>query len=192
MRNGKELWGMRWINKTERQNKTYIYLMPMLFHNVWDICKDLMINAYIGDIKVPDLNKHILMAYEKDESIRFSNLIAYFKKHENYAMQYEYEDENVIIFAFNIPDRHLLNYNAFLKGKYSAFDDNYKKHIINFFSLNASNTICDILYKRESRYKELEEYLGTTIPRNLDCSSIYDEKYELIGNLEEEASASSF
>lgn len=170
-------------------NRATIYLLPMLSASEYDVYLDNIINVYIGDNRIPDLNEHIFIAYNNLNSVRFNNLKTYLKNNNNYVLDYEIDDK--LIFVFRIPTNYRKDYFYFIKGQYSKFSDNYKKHIINFFNLRDSDSICGVLYKRESRFKELEDFLDVKIPRNLECGSIFDPKYEIIGNLEEDVTSSS-
>lgn len=173
---------MIFLDKSERQNKAYVYIAPMLFAAKEDLWDKVLVNVYVGDKNVPDLSNNIFLVYVTEESTRFSNLLSYYRKHQDFEMEYDYDKYRV--FAFKVPKHQQRNYNYFLSGKYSSFDDKYKKHIIDFHSINMNNSVCDVLYKRENRYKMWEEILGIDyLPRTLDTSSIYDEKFEVIGNL---------
>lgn len=170
-------------------NRATIYLLPMLAASKYDVYLENIVNVYIGDNRIPDLNEHIFIMYNKQDNVRFNNLKTYLKNHTSFVLEYEIDDK--LVFVFKIPSNYYHDYKCFLRGQYSKFNEKYKKHIINFFDLRDSDSICGVLYKREARFKELEEFLDVKIPRNLECGSIYDEKYEIIGNLEEDITSSS-
>lgn len=175
------------LDITVRQNKAYIYILPMLFNTRYDVLIEELVNVYIRDINISDLDNNIFLVYRNNENnINLLNLYNKLKNHKNFILDYDYGNKYKV-FVFDVPENYKTDYNLFLKGKYSSFSDKYKKHISNFHFLRHQDSVMDVLYKRENRYIELEKRLDVShIPRNLDTSSIIDPRYEYLGNLTEE------
>ena len=66
----------------------------------------------------------------------------------------EYEDNNnELVITFNIPDLQKTNYNYFKKGRYTAFDKDYKEVLLDYHGRKTGNGKC--IYMIDALYPDL-------------------------------------
>src|SRR6056297_1128928 len=140
------------------RNKTFTYLLPMLGDNLnhFKNCSCV----YLCDVDRPEIKNKLLLLYRLNKD--WSNEIdEWLKQHSQYNQSYKVKDD-YWMYVFDLPENYRKNYFLFKEGKYSLFDDEYKRHIVSFHkksrSANTDNsdieTVKKVLYKDESLYKE--------------------------------------
>lgn len=160
------------------KNKTYTYIYPMLSKTIATV-KDHLLNAFIGDIDHPEMDEHIFLLYEFQNTEKFLKYEAYLKEHEACIKNYDPTTETVM-FVFDIPKDYINIYKLFKRGKYSRFPRDYKLHICAFHNIeNGAHKIVQVLNKDERLYLELEERLDSPVSRDVDPSSIPDLEIEV-------------
>jgi hypothetical protein len=157
-------------------NKSYVYVLPLCGTRDTDFkyCN----GCFVGDSTYPEITDKVLLLYNTEYSL------------------YEYQDEwlqNLNLFnhkyvvdsthnmyVYNLPMGYEHNYYAFIDGKYSTMDEVYKKHIVKFHSSHKQlDRIKQVLYKADRLYREWEDYLKVTIPRDQEIGSIPDVEKEV-------------
>lgn len=182
------------IDLESKVNKSYSFVMPMVFNTISDVSSGRvlsrglpidMVNVYIGDKEYPDLKQHLFLLYQKNDSKNYEEFNIKMINKLQYYMDYdvEYKDKLYQMYVFQIPDSHLHLYKLFIDGHYSDFDDAYKQHILTFFRVSTKDVIADILYKREKHFQLLEEIYEIEIPREQECMSKPDLKFEIFRNI---------
>jgi hypothetical protein len=109
------------------------------------------------------------------------------------------------MYVFDVPDEWKDDYKLFLEWKPSKFSDKYKQHIIKFYNIqNGEDALFQVLYKNtsygEKRFRDLENQLNCSIPREQESSSYpyweiehfqedfkYKETFEKVNNGREES-----
>ena len=170
------------LTKEEKANKAMTYLLPMIFTSYKKTHWNSLVNVYLSDDSVKDLDKgFVFLLYRISNDPGFKDFEKSLGKHESMELTYdvEYEGNSYAMYVFRIPSQYKQEYESFMVGKYSEFSDQYKKKILAFYDLDQHHAVADVLYKREKLYLELEERLKAKVPRTLDPSDIYDEKYEV-------------
>ena len=182
------------IDLESKVNKSYSFVLPMVFNTISDVStgrvlsKGLptdLINVYIGDKDYPDLKRHLFLLYQKNDSKNYEEFNVRMINKLQYYMDYDVEYNNKIyqMYVFQIPDSCIHLYELFIEGRYSDFDDVYKQHILTFFRVSSKDVIGDILYKREKHFELLEEIYDLDIPRDQECMSKPNLKFEIFRNI---------
>lgn len=172
-------------NTLELRNKTYTYILPSLGTNV-KYFKNLSA-CFIGDVEHPKKKNKIFLLYRMNKT--WSDEL-----HEWLTDMYLYDHhykvlEDYVMYVYNLPEGYEKNYFLFRDGKYSEFNNEYKKQILKFHGTEASRKSLDVvkkvLYRSEELYQQMEEALSTPelnsyvkIPRDQEISSIPDKKKE--------------
>lgn len=145
------------------------------------------VNGYI----TMDYKAYLVFDKTEDYDIVFHHYLQHLKdKNKNILDILDQEDEIVIV--FNVPDKYLKNFNLFINGKYSKFDEDYKQVVCNYFgkrSINDSHIVSEYntLYPQDFKRKYIAEriYEKKDIERGL---KILNEVYEVLDppNLDKE------
>lgn len=148
----------RQLENRKRKNFCCAFILPMCNINYKNLPTNF-INAYILD------EYQIIMAFDKTEDydVVFYHFLNNVKDNNKYLTGSS-EDTDEILLSFKIPERHHDNYDLFKKGKYSEFDNEFKKLITNYFG---NKTIKDTyhvteynaIYPQDFKKKQIAERL---------------------------------
>jgi hypothetical protein len=159
-------------------NKAEKYILPMLGNIYSEIIKEgYYINTFIGD-STKNINDKILLLYKFNGNSFYLNFEKTLYNNKDYFESYS-PNKYYTMFVFNVPEKHKENYKLFKQGKYSEFSEDYKKHIIKFHNLSNSDTIVDIIYKREKARLKLELDYNIIVPKNQEYESIYNNNFDI-------------
>lgn len=155
----------------KERNKSYIFLPPMLEIDPVFMQIHLLLNVYLASDDLPDVKNSIFLHYEyQDIDGSFARLENTFKESPHFRGMYE-PDKYTTIFYFHVPSRWFKDYLFFLNSRYSFLSEGFKKRILKFFNLGDQSQVYKVLYRDEERFKELEEELGVTLPRQAEVAS---------------------
>ena len=159
---------------TNYPTKTKHFLLPLLGFNK----QTFQVDTYLEDVRLgKDLDK-IYLTYRYFKGEVFNNMESFLKKHANYLHFYDVDTEHVV-YEFSINPEQMETVKLFTKGRYSQFPVKYKEFILKFFELTQDGETYKILYKEESRRKQLELELLSEIPIHLDLWDIPDMEKEI-------------
>jgi len=160
-----------------KRTKASLFILPMLpGYRVTYHFNTRLLNCFIGTHRRDNVIALLYRFSAKQDFIKFENMLSEL----DYFIDSEDISNKTVLYTFDIPIEHLDNYAAFIEGRYSEFDDNYKKRILKFHNNGKTSTLGKILYKDPSRKEELEKVLDLSIAIDKDA-----ELYS-IPNLEEE------
>lgn len=158
-----------------KRTKSFYFLLPMIGGNNLTILDfPNVVNCYLKD-----KNKHyedsIFVLFKWSSDPNFTAFEGLLQNHEFFSESYDVA-KYYVMFVFGIPDWK--NYNLFIDGKYSKFDDSYKQQILKFLTPIVNNkqegvdstVIREILYKDDKRRKKMEEELDVKIPLDVDLA----------------------
>jgi len=158
------------------QTKSSLFVMPMLGgERKLYFYDNLLINCFIG---TSDHEGCIALLYRWSGDplfLKFENAVKQFR---NYIDRYDVS-ETFVMFLFDVPTKHVDNYNLFLNGKYSELDGSYKEQILKFHGLEINSQIAQILYKNKKRKQRLENNLGVILDDDAELYSIMNKKDEI-------------
>lgn len=191
---------LTFTNKEQaNSNKSTSYLLPMLGRVATDFRSAFFPSSqfralFIGD-KTHNLYQEnkLLLLYKfsgKEEFIKFEEFL---ENIENYVGKYE-PDKQHTMYVYDIPTKWLSDFNKFKDWKPSEFSEDYKKHIVNFYTLGKTHPLYQTIYKKEERFQELEDVLGIKIPRELEAGSspyweieYYCDKFKVVNKIKDKA-----
>ena len=157
---------------SSKRTKSSNFILPMIGGNkkllFWD---RLFINCYIEN------NENILLVYRISLDpmfLKFQEALEKFKG----LKEIRFPHPEYIIFVFDIPSKHMQNFNHFINGKYSKFTNDYKLKILDFHFLDMEGQTAQILFKAPERKKQLEDALGCILEDESELLSIMDPKKE--------------
>ncbi len=162
----------------KESTKSLSFLLPMLRLDRQKFLGldlvDYIINVYISDVSKPEYTNHIFIQFEYHTNANtFARIEMYLQAHKEFVTQYE-PDEFSTIFVFRIPDEFYLDYLIILDSKYSRISATLKKLIIGFFQMKTTYDIYKILFREESKRKELEEFFGVELSKDAELASIFN------------------
>lgn len=171
---------MEKLNKVEEIgnpyiNKSFSFLLPMCGKSFKDF--QYCMGCFVGDVNNPKYKDKILLLWKTNYSL-FSYHHDFLIEHNLYEDSYYINDEYVM-FVFNLPNGYEHNYHLFIEGKYSKFDDEYKKHILRFYANQDTTNVEHVMYKNEKLYKAWEQKLNVKISRDQEIGSIPDLEVEM-------------
>lgn len=154
------------------KTKSYVFLTPMLELDPVYARRDLIINSYLADTKLPNLQEHIFVQYFYDTKANsMSRLETWLKKHECFSGNYD-PDKYSTIYYFKVPEKYKLDYYCILNGKYSQISKELKHKILKFFNASVENDLYKILHKDANYKLLLEEKLKVDLPHDAELASI--------------------
>lgn len=131
----------------ETVNDTLRFLVPILRvtkeYNNELLFNENLVGAFTGDILYPEMDDKILLVYKyelTDDWAKFSDKL---KAHPFYFASYEYEVEDLVVFAFDIPEEYKEDYININSGKYNELSPELKLLINKFWDLDKE----DVLFK---------------------------------------------
>jgi len=141
--------------------QTTKFVLPMLYtkdrNDEFFITKQFK-NCYIGDTNREELGQGIFLLYKYKTDVSFIKFERSLELIPEYNLDYDYSDDNDVMFVFDIPEDQKENFELFKSGKYSLFGDNFKKQILSFWGIEGTNNpFYEILYPvTETEVKPIE------------------------------------
>ena len=135
------------------------------------------INCFIGT-GPEDAKKVIALLYRFSGERAFLEFENALSKFRNFIRRYD-PDPYHVMFVFEVPGNAIKSYEHFINGRYSEIDDLWKLKILEFHSFEIDGFTGQVLFKTESRRRELERQLGVDLPENAELYSIIDESVEV-------------
>jgi len=171
-------------------NKSKSYILPLLEGSIDIQYIRHIINTYLylkPDLGITSRSIHVLY----DKAIIEQELFEeYLEEVKSCFLFIDFREiSEGYLLSFRIPERHIKDYDYFVEGRYSKFNNASKKKILyhlykHYPELNELiKKIEYILYKEDTLKKAWEEKLNIRIPEEIELSSIMnpkDETYEII------------
>lgn len=164
-----------------RYNKSKTYLLPLISEliNLEPKFFDYLINTYIFDSE----NKYTNCIFI-EHKFNFKN--PEFTAYEHRMIDNQYfidliDIDDRVVYIFKFPEEYMLEYNHFINGNYSKFQDDAKDLILEFYGKMYENNlnalpflikVKQILFKDEKLRKKLEEELKVEISKDAELSDI--------------------
>ena len=157
------------------RTKTSLFILPMIGGNRRLLFYDsLLINAYI---KREKRTNYIVLLYRKSRKKVFKEFIQLIQNLKHFS-SLEEPNKHCYVVTFKVPSKYKQNFNMFLNGKYSKFDDEYKLNILDFHRYDIDGRLGEILFKAPRRREQLERQLNAKLPEDSELYSIIDRKKE--------------
>lgn len=133
--------------------------------------------CFIADDTHREISEKIFLLYNDEYSL-FQYQDEWLQQLNLFNDKYQVAD-HFYMYVMNLPIGYESNYHKFINGKYSLFDEEYKRHILKFQSTyNDIDLVKKILHRSERLYRDWEEHLDVIIPRDQEIGSIPDMEKE--------------
>lgn len=156
-----------------KRTKASLFILPMLPGQRATYFFDKhLINCFIGT----DKESHVIaLLYRFSGSTDFIKFEEMLKGLPNFKHMSD-TTKRTVLYVFDVPDEHLDDYFLFRRGMYSKFDPKYKIRILRFHNSGKDSTLGKILYRDQSRKKQLERDLNLNfeLDKNAELYSIPD------------------
>lgn len=173
------------IAKKVKTNKSKSYILPLISDYVGIKFLESIINTYIFTSTDSSLKCiHILYDISIKSSPHYQEYVS------DLSVNLLLKDLRIIpqgvVVSLFLPEEHYDDYNYFLLGKYSEFQDTSKRKILYFLHSNypglydTIKKVEAILYRKDELKKYWENFLGITLPRDVELSSIIDIEEETL------------
>lgn len=161
--------------KIAERTKSSIFIMPMLgSHKTLFMYESLLLNAFIG---IQDTGDCIVLVYRFSMDPIFMKFEQALKQFSNFKEMIDIDPHHVI-FVFNVPERHQVDYQKFVAGEYSKMSNDYKIQILDFHDLELGGAIGQILFKSPKRKLQLEQLLAVELEDDSELYSIMSPEIE--------------
>ena len=181
---------MREDKVQKKINRSKTYLLPLLnnYIRLSSIIMSNLHNTYIYYEEQSDLHYFYLVFLTSKLSKTISQNI---EKTLIDSPLYKrmITDNDTMIFEFEFPEEHIMDYHLLLKGKFSKIKDSSKQKIILFLEKNFPSeyrvltSIKYILFKSEKLRKTMEKNLNVKLHKDLELGSKFnleEETYKLV------------
>ena len=163
--------------KIAERTKCSLFLLPMLggtrrlfmFNNQ-------LLNAFLGYGEYSD---KIVLLYRWSVDPLFAKFEQALKKFDSFEHSFD-PDPYHVVFIFNIPTNHALDFKYLKSSKYSKMDDIYKLKILDFHGMDIDMALGQILFRSAERRLELEEKLDAEIDEKSELLSVLDLEKETL------------
>jgi hypothetical protein len=159
-----------------KPTKSNIFVIPMLGGERKLFFYDThLINTFIG---LPNHEGCIALLYRWSGDplfLKFENALKQFRS----FIDCEDVSENMTMYIFDVPKKHIKNYKNFINGNYSRLTPEYKTKILQFHGMNIDSQVGQIIFKSEKRKQRLETTLGCKLDDDAELYSIMDPKFEI-------------
>lgn len=144
----------------ENKKKNYCcsFILPMVGVNYKNLPTNF-INAYITS----DYGINMVFDKTEDYDVIFYHYVDNLKT-KNVYLNNHLEEEDEVILKFNIPKLYHEEFELFKIGKYSQFDNNYKKLLVSYFgqkSMKDSHLVYEynVIYPQDFKRQQIAERL---------------------------------
>jgi len=165
----------------ERTISSY-FITPMLLNkeftksNIsWD---RYFINTYL--VQLPNTQERVIgLLYRFFPVSSYLRLETLLTNHPNFISLYEL-DYSTTLFLFKYPPKYINDLQTLYNSTYSIFSNSLKEKILKFFNATPEHELNKILYKEESRRKQLELHLGEPIPTYVELFDRFEPDAEVL------------
>ena len=157
------------------------FVLPMLYTK--DRGDDFFItknfkNCFIGDANHPELGNGIYLLYKYKLTVEYVKFELKLELIPEYREDYDYSNDHDVVYVFNIPEEHLLDFELFKAGNYTKFSSELKRKILAFWKVEneeLENTLRDILYGVGTVEEDMTDAIneGEVWPKPLMHEEIY-------------------
>lgn len=171
------------MNRTPNRSKTYLLPLITQFFNLRDNISHNFINCFIFD--TDNLHKNcIYLLYKYDiKNPNFTFFEFELSKTNGYVKHYDLKD-NLILFVLKFPEEYLEEYNYYIEGSYSKYNNDAKRLILDYYKNRIPsivyNKIDQILYKKKELKLQIEKILGVNLSNESELGDIMDKDSETI------------
>ena len=129
------------------------FLLPMLYSK--DRTDEFFItkffeNCYIGDNNREELGEGIFLLYNYTMDVNFIKFERGLELVPEYKTDYDYSEENQVMFVYKIPEGQENNFELFKEGSFHLFSEDYKKQILKFWGIEkGDNPFSNMLYSQD-------------------------------------------
>jgi hypothetical protein len=148
------------MRKKEEINETQRFLLPIFSDKIYTknfYINDNFIGCYLMNDSKELYDYEILLAYKYTSTLKDVQFTVELEKIEGYKLSY-YEDNNIIIHVFKIPERYKADYDKILAGNYSKISPDLKLKIIKFWGLEGNKILNNIVYGALYKPDFMKEY----------------------------------
>jgi hypothetical protein len=131
-----------------KPNDTMRFLLPILYtkeYNNYFFFNDYYIGSYTSDINYPEMDNKLLLVYQFIPEITYITFEECIFDHPCYAGKYTYEREDIIVYAFDIPENFKKDYNDVGNRNFSKLSSDLKLNIAKMWTLHSTDELFKII-----------------------------------------------
>lgn len=173
-----------------KKNKSSTYLLPLFNQHFKVEYPKLLVNTYLFYDDIGEDVFCILYKFNGKTIGKYGNRQGFpvyeerLRNHELYLGEADYGP--FVLYQFRLPDELIETKHKFIEGKYSTFEDKYKKIIIqtmlDYYGVNVASAISNILYKSKQLREHMETKLMCLLPNGAELSSVINLNEEIFIN----------
>lgn len=151
-----------------RLTDSSVFVMPLMGMNrklmLWD---SLFVNAFCETEEDKDC---IAILYRFSGEHKFAKFESALCSFRNFRRRVD-TDPHHVLFVFEVPDDAMPSYRAYMDGKYSQIEDEWKLKILEFHGFDIDGHTGKILFRSPQLRSELERKLDVTLPIDAELHS---------------------
>ena len=152
----------------DRLTDSSIFVLPFMGMNrklmMWDT---LFVNAFIG---TPDDDECIAILYRYSGEPIFTKFESALCSFRNFKIRID-PDPYHVLFVFDVPEEAKSSYTAFVDGRFSEIEDDWKLRILEFHGFDFDGHTGKILFKDPGLKARIEKQLDVTLPADAELHS---------------------
>ncbi len=157
--------------------KTSNFLLPLIGYSI-DFFQPYLIESFLKEEREELTPYRIYSVFKWNKNINYEEFLNTLRNNPNYRGEFSLHGSDYTVMLFEIPDKFKLEYDLFLKGKYSQFSKEAKEQLLKGRSPQSS--MSDILSKSTRLREHWEKELGMRIPSFYELYSIYNIEEETL------------
>jgi hypothetical protein len=163
-------------------NQTLKFILPLVTTRVPKFyLRENFIGTFIGDILRPEFDGNLLLVYKYPYTKEFAKFELGIEEHPNYFTTYDYDEQELIVFVFNISDFEEDVANI-IEGYYSEISPESKLKISKFWIDHSGSYLTENILNKEG--STINNYWYRICQNREDYCR--EDEYWYIPNLKEE------
>ena len=152
----------------DRLTDSSIFLLPLMGGNrklmLWH---SLFVNAFMGTPEYPEC---VALLYRFSGDPVFTKFESALCSFRNFKIRID-PDPYHVLFVFDVPEEAKSSYAAFVDGRFSEIDDDWKLRILEFHGFDFDGHTGKILFKDPGLRARIEKQLDVTLPADAELHS---------------------
>lgn len=151
-----------------RLTDSSIFILPLMGMNrklmLWD---SLFVNAFC---ETEEDKECICILYRFSGEAKFARFESALCSFRNFRRRID-TDPYHVLFVFEVPDDAKTSYRAYMDGRYSQIEDEWKLKILEFHGFDIDGHTGKILFQSSNLRQDLEHKLDVVLPKNAELHS---------------------
>ena len=131
-----------------KPNDTMRFILPMLYTKDYNndfFFNDYLIGTYTSDINYPEMDNKLLLVYQYVPEAEYITFEECLFDIPTYSGKYIYEREDILVYAFDIPEEFVVDYKNIGNRIFSEISASLKLNISKFWNVESTDELFKII-----------------------------------------------